>query len=188
MVDGEILRHFRLAEIVENNIPGVTKVQGSQHMQACLVCLDQHNHLSGTELAIIQETVNEIVQLHWDEIVDEHMRRSWKDLQEATEYGAAAIAILLVINCTEYTIIERSVKGTGFDYWLLEDDLFNEDDLFPIGSACLEVSGIIRAEKDSEIKSRVKQKKRQTEVSDLPALIVVVEFSRPEAHMVRRSS
>jgi len=118
------------------------------------------------------------------------MRRSWKDLQEATEYGAVAIAILLVINCTEYTIIERAVKGTGFDYWLLEDAFYDEEEIFPSGTARLEVSGIIHAEKDSEIRARVREKKKQTEVSDdrrLPALIIVTEFSRPETHMVRKA-
>jgi len=117
------------------------------------------------------------------------MRRSWADLQEATEYGAVAIAILLIVKYTEYTIIERAVKGTGFDYWLLEESLYTEDEIFPLGSARLEVSGIIHAEKETEILARVREKIRQTNVSDdtrLPALIVVVEFSRPAAHMVRK--
>ena len=117
------------------------------------------------------------------------MRRGWRDLQEATEYGATAIAILLVIKTTEYTIIERSAKGLGFDYWLLEEELYDEDDLLPAGTARLEVSGMIHEEKDSKIRARVEEKVTQTKTSDdlkLPAIIVVVEFSRPEAHLVRR--
>jgi len=110
-------------EIEEYNIPGVTKTQAAQHLEACLICLDHHKHSTGVELAI-RKAVNEIARLYWDDIVDDHIRRSWRDLQDATEYGATAIAILLVIKYTEYTIIERSTRGTGFDYWLLEDDLW----------------------------------------------------------------
>jgi len=189
MVDSNTLRQFRLAEVMERDIPGVTRIQAAQHVQACLICLDHHQHVTGIQLTVVDERTNERFYLSWEETVDEHMRRSWKDLQEATEYGAVAIAILLVINCTEYTIIERAVKGTGFDYWLLEDTFYDEEEIFPSGTARLEVSGIIHAEKDSEIRARVREKKKQTEVSDdrrLPALIIVTEFSRPETHMVRK--
>jgi hypothetical protein len=189
VVESNTLRQLRLSEVVEREIPGVTKVQAAQNIQACLICMDYHSHETGIQLTLINERTDERLQLHWEGDVDEHMRRSWKDLQEATEYGAVAIAILLVIKRTEYTIIERSVKGTGFDYWLLEEELYDEDEIFPKGSARLEVSGIIHAKKDSEIRSRVKEKKKQTEVSDdrgLPAIIIVTEFSRPETHMVRK--
>ncbi len=179
-------KQLRLAEIVENAIPGITKIQAAQHIEACLICLDYHKHPSSVEF-IIKNDAEQKVSLRWDEAVNEQMRRSWRDLQEATEYGAAAIAILLVIKYTEYTIIERSVKGTGFDYWLLEAQRYDEETLLPKGTARLEISGILHAVKDSEIHARINDKKRQTNVSDktlLPALIIVVEFSRPEAHMV----
>ena len=48
---------------------------------------------------------------------------------------------------------------------------------------------MIHEEKDSKIRARVEEKVTQTKTSDdlkLPAIIVVVEFSRPEAHLVRR--
>ncbi|MCU0499943.1 MAG: hypothetical protein MUF87_21540 [Anaerolineae bacterium] len=188
-MDSDTPRHFRLADIVERHLPGVTQIIAAHHMQACLICLDYHRHVSGLQLTVVNEQTNEKYYLNWDEQVDDQMRRSWKDLQEATEQGAVAIAILLVINCTEYTIIERAAKGNGFDYWLLEDALYDENELIPTGTARLEVSGIIHAEKEREIRARVKEKIKQTQVSDdghLPALIMVIEFSRPEAHMVRK--
>jgi hypothetical protein len=47
-------------------------------------------------------------------------------------------AILLMRALTGYTVIERSRKGTGFDWWLgTEDNLFQ-------GKVRLEVSGILR--------------------------------------------
>ena len=189
-MDSNIDRPFRLIEIQERNIPGVSEGQVSSHIEACLVCLDHHKHVTGIPLTIVEEGSSRKVDLYWEETIDEQTRRSWKDLSDATEYGAIAIAILLVINCTEYTIIERSVKGTGFDYRLLEKDRYDEEDLFPEGTARLEVSGIMHAKTDAEILRRVREKKKQTELSDgsgLPALIIVTEFSRPETHMVKKN-
>ena len=189
MLHNTITGRLRLSDIVVREIPGVTPVQARQHMEACIVCFDHHSHLTGVELSL-HGNMDEVVCLDWDEAVDEHVRRSWNDMQEATEYGATAIAILLVLNRTEYTIIERAVKGDGFDYWLLEQESYDENDPVPIGTARLEVSGILHAEKDSEIMYRVREKKKQTNVSDnrgLPAIIVVVEFSRPEAHMAQKN-
>lgn len=80
---------------------------------------------------------------------------------------------------TDLTIIERSRKGTGFDYWLGNQD---STAILPFQHmARLEVSGI-RKGNQSQINARVKQKTEQTGASDaegLPAYIIVVEFSRP---------
>ena len=37
MADGNTILEFRLEEIEERYIPGVTKVQAAQNMQACLI-------------------------------------------------------------------------------------------------------------------------------------------------------
>ena len=180
---------FRLEEIADHNIPGVTTIQVWQHIEACKVCLDIHQHKPPIEFSIKQVATN-LIELDWEQSVDEQVRRSWRDLQEATEYGATAIAILYILEFSEYTIIERSVKNMGFDYWLLEDNLFDADDIFPKGTARLEVSGIMKAEKESTIQARIREKIKQTDVSDdegFPAIIIVVEFSRPDIHVVRKS-
>ena len=181
-----ILEQLWLTEVAEWDIPGVTRAQAEQHIQACLICMDCHNHNTGIQLTVLDDKTTDTIQLNWIGGVDEHIRRGWRDLQEATEYGATAIAILLVIKRTKYTILERAMKDTGFDYWLIEEENFDEEDLFPEGSARLEVSGIIHAKNNSEIQRRVREKLKQTQVSDkkgLPAIIVVAEFSRPEARV-----
>lgn len=190
MLDDQAIEPFNFDEIAQRYIPGITKVQVAQHIQACIICLDHNSHRSGVELAIKMARRNDYIRLHWDEIVDDQMRRAWADLQEATEYGATAIAILLVLRNTEYTIIQRTAKGPGFDYWLLEEKNYDENDPFPEGTARLEISGMIDSDKDSEIKARVRDKIKQTEKSDnmkIPAVVVVVAFHQPEAHLVRKS-
>ncbi|MEB3337992.1 MAG: hypothetical protein VKJ46_11045, partial [Leptolyngbyaceae bacterium] len=83
------------------------------------------------------------------------------------------------LKLTNLTVIERSRKGTGFDYWLGIQDSAS---ILPFQRmARLEVSGI-RKGHQGQINARVKQKTEQTRPSDaqgLPAYIIVVEFSRP---------
>jgi hypothetical protein len=111
--------------------------------------------------------------------VTEQMRRCWNDEQVTTEHGAYGIALLMMVDQTEYTVIERSRKGTGFDYWLGTEP----ETLFQ-GKARLEVSGI-RSGDEQEIRSRTRQKRNQirpaTEAG--PAYTVVVEFSTPRAQV-----
>ncbi|HEY0772020.1 MAG TPA: hypothetical protein VGD31_16955 [Sphingobacteriaceae bacterium] len=162
---------------LQNGLPGITPTVGAALVEACCVCLRDQGHLDGVSL-VVEGTVSRIFNLRWfREHVTEQVLRCWKDMQEATEDAAACIACLLVLELTEFTIIERSRKGTGFDYWLGYDE---DEPLFqPRGR--LEVSGIL-AGSERDIKERVKKKIKQTAPSDhmqIPALAIVVEFSRP---------
>ena len=113
------------------------------------------------------------------------MLRCWNDQEYATEQAAYGIAFMLIGKMTNFTVIERSRRGTGFDYWLgIKDETLE----LPFAKKVrLEVSGIRRGD-DSRIKARVKQKIEQTNLSDgvLPAYIVVVEFSRPLSWIVQK--
>lgn len=111
------------------------------------------------------------------------MRLSHNDLQDATEFGACGVAILTMCEITGWTIIEKSAKGTGFDYWLGATD---ENRVFH-KKARLEVSGILRGD-ESIVDGRMRQKIVQTYISDgeYPAYIVVVEFGSPLAKVVQR--
>ena len=107
------------------------------------------------------------------------MRNTYADEEYATEHAAYGVAFLLVLGQTDYTVMAKSRRGTGFDYWLGtgEDDRglpFHEKER-------LEVSGI-RSGDETQIKARVNQKLKQVRRSDdtrLPALVIVVEFSHP---------
>jgi len=110
------------------------------------------------------------------------LRATYNDLQDATCNGAYGIAIVTALKVTGLKVLLQSWKGTGFDYWLGKrvDDLFDN-------ATRLEVSGILHGD-DSVIGSRIKTKMKQTTRSagtGLPALACVIEFSRPEAHLVK---
>jgi hypothetical protein len=154
---------------------------GAMLAQAAMVCLDHQGHGPGVGLAV-DGTFTARFSLSWSDAVTQAMRRFWNDLEEATQQGAYAIAIVLLHALTGFTVIERSRKGTGFDWWLgTEDNLFQ-------GKARLEVSGILQGS-HRRIKSRIKSRIMQTQRSDalgLPAYVVVVEFGKPRAEVVER--
>jgi hypothetical protein len=111
--------------------------------------------------------------LDWQPVT-EQTRRCWNDEQYTTEQAAYGFAFLLILQLTALTVIERSRKGTGFDYWLGTQ---GSTATLPFDRmARLEVSGIRSKGNRSQINARVKQKTAQTRASDaqgLPAYIIV---------------
>ena len=93
-----------------------------------------------------------------------------------------ALALLVLRSLARLTVLERSRKGTGFDWWLAaEDNLFQ-------AAARLEVSGVMRGSA-RRINGRLRERIAQTERSDrsgLTAYVAVIEFGGPTAKVVRR--
>lgn len=147
------------------------------------VALEKHNYLNPVSLAVrgilTLECALEFFHL------SEQLKRTYGDPDENTEEGACGIALLILMNLTEHTVVRRSRKGTGVDYFLgdANDFLFQN-------TARLEVSGIGKGT-GQEIKKRVKQKKEQTEQSDhltIPVYVVIVEFSIPVVEIIFRDA
>ncbi|HUW08742.1 MAG TPA: hypothetical protein VM537_03390 [Anaerolineae bacterium] len=161
--------------------PAITSGLGQYLAEAGAICLESQGHKQGHRLAV-QGVDEKQYALLWPEVNDQ-IERCLNDPDVATEHGAVGIAILLAKKLLGYTAVQRSRKGTGFDYWL-------GDDASPPfqNTARLEVSGIRNGD-DTAVKGRVGQKMKQTSVSDglgLPAYIVVVEFGRPLADVRKR--
>jgi hypothetical protein len=148
--------------------------------EAACVCFQAQGHECGVVMTIGGTYTNDF-EIHWTD-VNEEARVTWSDPQVATEFGAYGIAFLLIRTLTEFTVIERSVKGTGFDYWLgCKDDNFQK-------KARLEVSGI-RQGTEGDVNYRVKEKLEQVTPTDqmgFPAYVVVIEFNRPISKVVKK--
>ena len=148
----------------------------AQYIGSCAaVCLEKRAHRSGVEMAV-EGDQTAAYYLSWEQLTERH-RRTCADIQEATEFGAYGVAILVVRDTTGKTIFERSAKGPGFDFWVGDEET---DELPFQGLTRLEVSGILDGDA-AAIKTRTGQKKKQVTPSDklAPALIAVVEFGRP---------
>jgi hypothetical protein len=165
-------------EDLRTGIMGLTPEFGSFCLQACTICLEYSNHLSGVTVPVIgTQAVNATIS--WTSIVNDQVKRNWTDNEEATEYGATAIAILLSSKMSTYNCIERSSKGLGFDYWLGDEDSIG---LFQ-RKARLEISGIFKESPTNTLKIRLKGKEAQTKKSEhlkMNAHICVTEFSNPQ--------
>jgi hypothetical protein len=164
-----------------SKFPHVPPECGSALVQSAVLCLEGQGHGSGVRLSI-QGSFAATFQLNWSMDVTDAMRHYWNDPDEIAEQGAHAVALLLVRSLAGLTVLERSRKGTGFDWWLApEDNLFQ-------ATARLEVSGIMRGG-TRRVNERLKARIAQTERSDpsgLTAYVVVVEFSAPQARVTRR--
>ena len=164
-------------------IPALTSALGSMLAEAASVCLNVQGHEAPCLLDIQFKTQQYQFYLHRME-VSISMLRAYRDLQEATEFGACGVAILLAREVLGYTAIERSAKGTGFDYWLGTISEANDAAEPFERKARLEVSGILQGEEDV-VEARVREKVRQTmrSAGEYPACVIVVEFGRPLARM-----
>jgi len=164
-------------EKITKGFPGITETVCNHLMEACIVCLSRHHHSSDGTPLLVQGDVGKTITLVWTKVFDNQMDRTWRDQEEATEYGATCLGVLIMMDNTPYTVIQRSCKGTGFDYWLghKEDTLIQK-------KARLEVSGIFHGV--DKVDARFYAKMKQTEQSaktELPVYVCVVEFGTPLA-------
>ena len=170
-------------EIIKEGMPGITPVIGNYLYENCLVSLNMSAHTSGTNL-YVDGLCAKTYQLYWDGQITDQMTRSYTDDIETTEQGAVCISLLMAKQLTDYTVIERSWRGTGIDYWLGD-----ESDPLMQRVARLEISGIKVESETNTVSARYQQKIKQTELSDstnLPAYISIVEFSNPKCLFNKR--
>lgn len=168
-------------ESLTQGSPGITPSFGATLVEACLVCLASSNHQPNISL-VVEGSFTTAFALSWSWEVTDQMLRTWNDETETTEQAAYAIAILLARLLLNLTVIERSRKGTGFDYWLGEE-VSPDSGIFQRKTR-LEVSGIRHgAARDiaTRLSTKLKQVRRVSEAS--PVYVIVVEFSVPIARV-----
>ncbi len=146
------------------------------------MCLASQGHQPGTTLGV-EGIVQRELEVVWSQATPQ-MERAYNDLQEATEAGACALAILLIREFLGLTVIRRSRKGRGVDYWLGPGGTGDvRESLAFQQMARLEVSGILQGTQ-GQTAARLKQQETQTRRSRdtcIPAYVVVVEFGGPRA-------
>jgi hypothetical protein len=164
---------------------GLTASGGAYFAEAAAYCLHAQRHPNPVRLSLSGDLPG-TASLEWASITEAH-RRTHADLQEAAEFGACAIGIIIAVQLTRLSGVERAVKGTGIDFWLVKDS--DDRGIFQ-RSARLEVSGILSGS-ETTIRARVNQKLAQTKPTDkagLPAYVAVVEFSSPQARFLAKTT
>jgi len=162
---------------LDSGQPGISPQAGAFMRQAAAVCMAHHHDASPVVLCIEGDCVSTLT-IDWDS-PDEQAKRTWRDMEEATEWGATGIAVLVIDTMTNLSVLERSVKGGGFDYWLGESS--DDSPLFQ-QKIRLEVSGILSG-RDADVRKRSKEKVVRLEnYGNLgPAIVIVTEFGHPKS-------
>lgn len=190
-MDDTRLQTLNLDEL-KQGLPGLTEDAGGSLRQTAMVCLDSMKHSSGVtcDLKSLRELLSNL-RISWGETVTDQMRNTWYDRREATEMGAAGLAILVILSRTKYTILRRMDidEDTGMDYWLSKStDLKDLTENFLQGDARLEVAGR-RRDSVKAIEKLVREKLRRSRKSDdtrTLVYVVVVEFSKPSIYFETR--
>ena len=155
--------------------------------QSILMCMQEHNHLPGVPCDIkdFEESLA-AAEILWTREFSEKIAKMFGVPSNAAELAGEGIAFLTILAITDYTILERSNKGTGVDFWLGYKDDVAESNFQR--AARMEVKGRTRLENDSQIRDVVRKGLKQTRRSAatrLPAYVILTEFSRPVIYMVQ---
>jgi hypothetical protein len=172
-------------------MPGLTPARATSFVEAAAVCFEENGHFESAEMSVAvanpnqwrERTKSEDFHLKYPRTSNQ-VRSTNKDLQDAAEEGACAVAISIVLRLFSLQVLERSYKGTGFDYWIGQEETEGLQ-----GMERLEVSGILSGS-ETDVKGRVKKKLEQVargseQTSNLPQCVVVVEFGRPQTRVIR---
>jgi hypothetical protein len=184
---GDARNKIHLSSLTEG-MPGLTQHAGGYLAEAAAVCFELQNHSARVVLPPTGILTSEL-EVEWHPVNDQ-ARRTHADTQEATEFGACGVAILVVKASTGLVVFQRSVKGTGHDYWLGYPDDGDEDDDVALpfeGVFRLEVTGTLSGS-EKAIEAKLKKKLDQMKPSDHVAdgYAAVVEFEKPIARVVKK--
>jgi hypothetical protein len=167
---------------------GLTPSEGGHLAECAVVCYNRSGH-SALPVLDVSGRMERRFNLSGPTATN-RMRRTYGDVQEATEYGACGIAALVVEACEGLTILERAPKdGGGFDYFLAplpDASEFDNDNFFAEATAALEVSGLLQGTVvDVQYRLHEKMRRLQGGTNMLPTFVVVVSFSASVARLER---
>ena len=98
------MRELTLADL-RGGMPALTPASGERLAEAASYCLDEQGHEQRVVLAVAGDHTESFVLERL--AVDEVIRRTYDDQEEATEEGACAIAILLARELTGWSVVRR---------------------------------------------------------------------------------
>lgn len=158
---------------------GITPIIAAFLVEATIFCLMENGHHSGVILKV-EGDFQEAFELTWTGGVTEQMRKSWNDQKEVTEYGATAIAAILLTALTDLEILSRAEQGDGVDYHIGKQNSLTIE-------GHLEVSGIWKRTIDNTLNVRINRKVKQVQLSqdELPVYIIVTEFGLPQSKIIK---
>lgn len=102
--------HLNLSDL-NDGLPAIPPAFGKTLAQVGGLCLESQGHEPGVQLRVRGDRDNDY-SLEWPQVTEQH-RRGFNDPEEATEWGAVGVAVLLAKREIGYSVIERS-RGDRF--------------------------------------------------------------------------
>lgn len=85
--------------------------------------------------------------------------KSYADRNKTTDFGACAIALLLIKEYTDFVAEQvANPEGNGIDYYLINKNEYYDDNILYNYSALLEVAGIRLETKNNTVNRKIKEK------------------------------
>lgn len=171
-------------DTLDQGIPAIPPDSAGWFKGHCLVRLDEHGHTCGVLLrAALDKGQERQLSVRWTGQVDDRLRAACADEIESAEYGATALAFLLTREVTPYTAVQRARIGGHFDFYLARRN--DQNGLIFNDCPRLEVSGIVKESRTNTVLKRARQKVKRLAKDGVETYIVVVEFYRPQAVVVK---
>ena len=170
-------------------IPTLNPGKAMMLQEACKWCLLTCCHDVGVEILNNYNGEKKEFPIIWDKNTSDLQKLSLSyNSDDGIEFGAEALSLLLVRECTEYTAVRRAANGEGIDYWLGKKR-GNVNNFFSVKDARLEISGILKESNTNTIQTRVNRKLNQTKPTDgtSPVFVSIIEFSYPKSEMVLKN-
>lgn len=167
---------------LKGGLPDVSPAFGTLFAEAAAVCLTLVGYRSGVTLTV-QGAFQATYIVEWTQEIGSLEKTSWGDLKEAVEYGATALAMLLMMELTQFDSFKREDQLEGIDFELSQHKKQTPKDQ----NAKLEISGILKETPDNTVHIRVNMKERKIKKRgnlNLQVYVVVVEFGTPKAKII----
>ncbi len=171
---------------LKEGLPEISLVFGALFSEAAAVCLTTMGHKPGVRLHVEGDYQAEF-QLDWTQEIGKTEISVWKDLKEAAEYAATAIALLLVAELTDFSVFKRNNQNQVADFDMIKHTSSHRQPEVNVKGK-LEISGILKETTNNTLHARVLLKARKIKTSGahnhLPVFVVVVEFGVPKAKII----
>ena len=108
---------------------GILPSFGSFMCDCAIYSLATQGHSSGVTLNVTTNDENFSYVVTWKGGINTQMQKTMNDEERTTDYGAMCLAVLLVLQLTDYQSFIVSGKGTGIDFWLFKEEPSDVDTL-----------------------------------------------------------
>jgi len=167
--------HDLRLQTLGNGVTALLKEYEACFGSAASYCLEGQGHRAPTEI-VVSGLYTRQFPLHWQSPTEQE-NRTWENDQQATEFGACGVALVLMRAVAGLKAFRVARKPSGFDFWMAPKDSGSPFQK----SARLEITGIRCGAKEKKSRLREKSDRLKRYSSVLPALIVVIEFGEPGA-------